>query len=140
VRFSAVRIPGCSPPLDPGARLPAAAPRREPDMLYARIDPDHDVLEFLAPHFSDRFKSDPFIIHDTKRNKALIALHRRWHIADFTEQDAQLFNNSASEKAYRDLWRSYFKTIAIKERKNSRCQRNLMPARYWQYLPEMQLK
>jgi probable DNA metabolism protein len=124
-----------------GPRLPAARSGAEPapEVLYARVSPDHEVLEFLAPHFTDRFKNDPFIIHDTKRNKALIALHKRWHIADFTERDAQLFNSSASEKAYRDLWRGYFQTIAIKERKNSRCQRNLMPARYWQYLPEMQL-
>ncbi|MDR3224726.1 MAG: TIGR03915 family putative DNA repair protein [Clostridiales Family XIII bacterium] len=111
-----------------------------PEILYARISPDHEVLEFLAPHFTDRFKSDPFIIHDTKRGRALIAWHRRWHIEDFTEQDAALFANTANEEAYRGMWRKYFDTIAIKERTNPRCQRNFMPARYWQNLPEMQIR
>jgi probable DNA metabolism protein len=107
------------------------------EILYARITPDHDVLEFLAPHFSDRLKSEPFLIHDTKRERALFALHRRWHIADFTERDALLLDRTAREEAVQDLWRRYFDTIAIRERTNPRCQRNLMPARYWQHLPEM---
>src|SRR5665648_1086236 len=28
-------------------------------ILYARIEPEHDVLEFIASHFSDRLKNDP---------------------------------------------------------------------------------
>jgi probable DNA metabolism protein len=110
------------------------------ESLYARVSPDHDALEFLAPHFADRFKNEAFIIHDTKRGRAVFAWHRRWHIADFTERDAALFGNTAREDAYRGLWREYFDTMAIKERTNPRCQRNLMPARYWRHMPEMQLR
>ncbi|MDR1496051.1 MAG: TIGR03915 family putative DNA repair protein [Clostridiales Family XIII bacterium] len=110
------------------------------EILYAQVSPDHEVLEFIAPHFADRFKNDPFIIHDTKRGKAVIAWQKRWHIADFTERDAALLTNTASEEAYRNMWRGYFDTLAIRERTNPRCQRNLMPARYWRYLPEMQLR
>jgi hypothetical protein len=124
------------------AATPAKAGRERraaPEILYARISPDHDVLEFIAPHFADRLKNEPFIIHDAKRGRAVIAWRRRWHITDFTDQDASMFASTASEEAYRALWREYFDAMAIKERKNTRCQRGLMPARYWQHMPEMQL-
>jgi probable DNA metabolism protein len=110
------------------------------EILYARVSPDHDVLEFIAPHFVDRFKNEPFIIHDTMRGRAVFAWRRRWHIADFTEEDAALLSRTTGEEAYRTLWRGYFEAMAIKERTNPRCQRNLMPARYWRDLPEMQVR
>ena len=106
-------------------------------ILYSKIDPDNDVLEFLAPHFTARFHSDPFIIHDERRHKALFAYNRRWHIADFTEADAAGIRLSESEEEYRALWRRYFETISIKERTNPRCQRTLMPGRYWKNLTEV---
>ncbi|MDR2163721.1 MAG: TIGR03915 family putative DNA repair protein [Clostridiales Family XIII bacterium] len=118
----------------------AIARRSAPEILYARISPDHDVLEFIAPHFADRFKSEPFIIHDTERGKAAIAWRRRWRIEDFTDKDATLLTGTLGEQAYRDLWCEYFNTMAIKERTNSRCQRGLMPARYWKNLPEMNIR
>jgi probable DNA metabolism protein len=51
-----------------------------------------------------------------------------------------MLGTTAGEEAYRNLWRNYFDSMAIKERTNPRCQRNLMPARYWKNLPEMQLR
>jgi probable DNA metabolism protein len=122
----------------PSSGLPAEnrADNAPADILYSRIDPDNDVLEFLAPHFSDRFKSNPFIIHDEKRNKALVSYGRKWHITDFTDTDKALFDRSAAEDVYRELWRQYFDTIAIKERTNPKCQRAFMPVRYWKNLPE----
>ena len=50
-------------------------------LLYAKIEPDNDVLEFFADHFADRFKSEPIIIHDLRRGKALFAFGRKWEIA-----------------------------------------------------------
>ena len=40
------------------------------------------------------------------------------------------------EKLYQALWKTYFKAIAIKERRNPRKQRQDMPVRYWKYLTE----
>lgn len=105
------------------------------DVLYARIEPDHDVIELTAHHFCDRYKNDPFIIHDVKRNKALIGYQRDWYITPFEESDVPEL--SADEKEYRRLWKNYFDNIAIKERLNPRCQRNFMPTRYWKNLTEM---
>lgn len=105
-------------------------------MMYSSIEPDHDVVEFLAEHFTDRFKGEPFIIHDIKRNKALVAYQREWYISDFTKEN--LPQISEGEAAYQKLWKHYFENIAIKERINPKCQKNMMPVRYWKHLPEMQ--
>lgn len=107
----------------------------EGEVLYAVLEPDHDVLEFLADHFTDRYKNEPFIIHDKKRSKALVAQGGEWFITDFTE--ANLPHFSKKENEYRALWKKYFHTIAIKERTNPRCQKNFMPVRYWKHLTEI---
>jgi probable DNA metabolism protein len=107
-------------------------------ILYAEIQPDHDVLEFIAGHFSDRLKNEPFILHDSGRNKAVIAQGGNWFISRFTEQDFQdMPMLNATETEFRMLWKKYFETIAIKERTNPRCQKNMMPVRYWKNLTEM---
>jgi len=107
----------------------------EDHVLYAPIEPDHDVLEFLAGHFADRLKNDPFIIHDTRREKAVIASGGRWYIAQFSRD--LLPDLSADEEGWRNLWKKYFESIAIKERTNPRCQKTFMPVRYWKNLTEM---
>jgi probable DNA metabolism protein len=104
------------------------------EILYAAIDPDHDVLPFLAEHFRDRYKSSPFIIHDTKRKKALFAYDRQWYIADFEDED--LLVNTEKEENYQNLWKLYHNIMATKERLNPRCQKNFMPVRYWKNLIE----
>ena len=107
------------------------------EVLYAVFEPDHDIVEFLAKHFVDRYRNDPFIIHDKKRGKALIAAKGEWYISDFTEADIP--GISIEEKDYQRLWKKYFESIAIKERTNAKCQRNFMPVRYWDHLPEIGL-
>lgn len=105
------------------------------EILYAKIEPDNDVLEFLVYHFKDRYKNNPFIIHDEKRDKALVYGSGKWYITDFT--DSSLLEFTESETEYQRLWKMYFETIAIRERVNPRCQRNLMPVRYWKNLTEI---
>lgn len=107
----------------------------ENNILYSRIEPDNDILELIAEHFSDRFKNEPLIIHDTGRSKALVAYRGSWYLSRFDERDIPDF--SEEEKKYRSLWRSYFDSIAIRERTNPRCQRNFMPLRYWKHLTEI---
>jgi len=107
----------------------------ENDILYAEIEPEHDVLELIHTHFCDRFRNDPFIIRDVGRDKAMIAYQKYWYISAF--DDAMVPALSGEETAYRDLWKTFFDNIAIKERKNARCQRQFMPQRYWKHLTEM---
>ena len=109
-------------------------------ILYARIEPDHDVLELVAHHFAERFSHDPLIIHDIGRGKAIVAFERDWYVTDFDGTrlpDGSELVMSREEESYQDLWRTYFDHIAIKERINPRCQRNHMPVRYWKHLTEV---
>lgn len=141
-------------------------------LLYAGIEPDNDVLEFFADHFSDRFKSEPIVIHDLRRGKALFAFGREWEIAALPPDvlgdggcppggagsgslrsardggvrqgigsegaaQAPLLEYSGSEQCYGALWKQYFDVMATKERANPKCQRRLMPARYWKHLTEL---
>lgn len=105
------------------------------DVLYGRVEPDNDVLELLHTHFCDRFRNDPFIIHDVRRNKALVAYQKRWYISEFYDSDIP--EPSEEEQSYRKLWKNYFDNISIEERTNPRCQKNFMPVRYWKHLTEM---
>jgi probable DNA metabolism protein len=104
-------------------------------ILYAPMEPDHDIAEFLAPHFCDRFKSEAFIIHDKRRAKALVSAAGEWYITDFRDSDA--LADTVDEKRYRKLWREYFDAVSIRERSNPACQRRFMPARYWKNITEM---
>ncbi len=105
--------------------------------LYSLVEPKCDVIEFLAPHFCDRFKNEPFLIHDVKRGKALAAYRGEWYVRNFTERDRIPF--SEAEQDYRNMWKTYFEQMAIKERLNPRCQKTMMPMRYRKHLTEFQL-
>ena len=105
-------------------------------IMYGVIEPDTDVIEFIAVHFSDRFRNEPFILHDAVRNKAVIAHCGRWYISSFTEKDIPA--KGRDDKEFRQLWRTYFEHIAIKERLNPELQRNILPKKYWKHLTEMQ--
>jgi len=105
------------------------------EILYCCLEPDHDILELIAGHFADRLKNDPFIIHDKTRNKAVISQGGSWCIAGFTDQDLPILG--VGEREYRDLWKNYFETIAIRERINPKCQKRFMPVRYWKNLTEL---
>ncbi|MDO4517825.1 MAG: TIGR03915 family putative DNA repair protein [Bacillota bacterium] len=116
-------------------------------ILYAEVEPDNDVIELIGDHFADRFKHDPFIIRDIGRGKAIIASEGHWYITPFEGKaldrngvvmpNGEALHMTREEKLNQNLWRSYFEHIAIKERANSRCQRNHMPERYWKHLTEM---
>ncbi|MDR1572087.1 MAG: TIGR03915 family putative DNA repair protein [Clostridiales Family XIII bacterium] len=121
LRFSEVRPRG-------------AAPGHGGAILYAPMEPDHDITEFLARHFCDRFREEAFIIHDRRRGKALVSAAGRWYMTDFGDEWA--LAETGAETRYRELWRGYFDAVAIKERANPACQRRFMPLRYWKHITE----
>lgn len=115
-------------------------------VLYAEIEPDNDVLELAAGHFAERFRHDPVVIRDARRNKAVVAYEGHWYVTPLGERlgsgavvapDGTVMELSQDEIDYQHLWQTYFDHIAIKERINPRCQKNFMPVRYWKHLTEM---
>lgn len=104
-------------------------------ILYSGIEPDHDILELMADHFSIRYRNELLLIHDKRRGKAVFSEGGNWYVAPF-DQD-QVRNLGQGDKLFEILWREYYHGIAIKERTNPRCQKRFMPVRYWKNLTEM---
>lgn len=101
---------------------------------YATMEPKNDILALIMPHFADRLKSIPFVIHDVKRNKAGVYAKGSWFITDADGLTPPEIDKD--EKMYRELWRSFYKAISIKERKNEKLQRQMMPKMYRKHMTE----
>ena len=136
-----IGLPACDAKAGPiglpaaAGEIPAGPASASDQILYARIQPDNDVIALAAHHFSDRFRNERLIIHDVGRNKAVIAYRGRWIVSAFSPEQIQ--KASAEEMEWRRLWKQYFDHIAIMERKNTRCQNNFIPDRYRKHLTEI---
>lgn len=106
------------------------------NLCYAKIHPDNNIIEPLGHHFINRLPSMNFIIHDKNREICFIYNCKEYRIID--SSNLKIPEISEQEKVYQELWKMFFKTIAIKERKNSRCQMQFMPKKYWKDLVELQ--
>jgi len=104
--------------------------------LYARIEPDHNILPLLTGHFRDRLGEFNWIIHDARRNKA--ALHSGGRLIYAPISQAKALEFDGREAAVQELWRHFFKTAAIKERTNPRLQRQNVPLKYRKDLTEFE--
>jgi len=105
--------------------------------LYADYRPDHNITLLLTGHFRERLSAERWVIHDRRRDLAVAWNEGRlWPVTQVPD-DVE-FVLAADERAWQGLWRCFTRTISIAERRNPRLQRQLMPARYWPYLTEMQ--
>jgi probable DNA metabolism protein len=106
----------------------------ENNIYYAKIHPDHNIITFISPHFKERFADQNWIIHDTKRNLASLYNTKRMIISymDLTS----IPELHSEEMRFQDLWKNYFKHIAIKSRYNPKLQKSFIPKRYWKNLTE----
>ena len=100
-------------------------------VMYAKYVPDNDITELIAPHFLKRLGRTPFIIHDGKRNKIAISNGQKLEIRH-TDLPAN-FVPSENEKEFNLLWKKYFQSVNIKERKNTDQQDRYFPRRYRKY-------
>ena len=107
------------------------------ETLWAPIRPEANVVAPLALHFKGRMPSETWLIHDVRRR---LAVHwDRNELAWVDAEDLPPENPELAEEeaAYQTLWQTYFRNIAVMERRNPRLQRQCMPARYWEYLVEV---
>lgn len=103
--------------------------------LYARIEPERDILSLIAPHFAERVGDRPWMIHDLQRQQAALYDMTSWRLV----RDVELLAEpvlSAAEHDYTALWQRYFQHHAIPERHNPKLQQQHVPLRYRTYLPE----
>ena len=107
----------------------------------ARFSPDFLILPALGGYFTARFGETSWVIIDEKRGLILsrlsaeAGLPRKTEIQIMNAIPAENLASNADE--WEDLWRHYHKTINNESRNNPDLQRQLMPKRYWKYLPEV---
>lgn len=101
-------------------------------ILFAKFTPENDILSFLYYHFKSRLKNEKFIIADVKRNKAVIYNGVKGEFFEFEESKSLNLDDE-----YTDLWREFYDSIGIKERKNEKLRISNMPKKYWKDLPEI---
>ena len=106
-------------------------------VYYASISPVNNALPILAEHFRERFMNQPWVIHDTGRGIAAV-YDCREYIIEEVPAGANV-NCSDSEAVFRDLWKAFFDTIAIKERTNKKLQRNLIPLHFRKHITEFRV-
>ena len=108
------------------------------DGLYvAPIRPVYNALPLAVPHFTDRFADQPWVIYDLCRRYGYhYDLHTTREVTLRFRLDPDLL--AADEQRFQDLWRTYFRSLTIRERLNPRKQRQDMPVRFWPHLTEMQ--
>ncbi|OHD17984.1 MAG: hypothetical protein A2086_05380 [Spirochaetes bacterium GWD1_27_9] len=106
------------------------------DLYYAQIEPDNNIVFLLTNHCKKRFSSQEWLIHDVKRNVGAFYDTKTVKIISVESYDDIKKNYHEDEELYQNLWKTYFKNIAIEERKNLKLQRQFIPVRYWKYLVE----
>jgi len=105
---------------------------------YAEINPTNDVIGIVADHFKKRLKEDCWVVKDVNRGK--YAIYDLKDVMYIGEEDIKSINLNLAEKEeeFEKLWKTFFQTIAIKERKNLKVQMSFMPKKYWNYILEME--
>lgn len=116
------------------------------NIYFSSIEPDFNVLPLIAKHFKSRYADQKWIIYDIKRKYGLhydlktldfINLDFPTNF-DFTKTNSDFFADK--EFDFQKLWKDYFESTNIKERKNMRLHTQHVPKRYWKYLSEKQPK
>jgi probable DNA metabolism protein len=111
-------------------------------LYFAPIEPDFDVLPLAHQHFVKRYAAMRWCIYDIKRNYGLLydggPVQTVVLDMDFIGNTMQLPAEvlSANELTYQQLWKDYFKSTNITERKNLKLHLRHVPSRYWKYLTE----
>lgn len=108
------------------------------NFYYATMEPTHNIIWIITRHFKERLKDECWIIKDSKRG--IYAIYDTKKVTYLKENDVIKLNlNLSNEEAlFEDLWKTFFKTVAIKERTNLKCQMNHAPKKYWKNMLEME--
>ncbi len=110
----------------------------ENDVLFARIRPKADVLTLVTPHFADRLPGENFLILDVGRGTAAVhPQNETWFLSSLAPENVNdLLSGHFDE--YRDLWKTFYQSTAIQERRNYELQRSNMPLHYREFAPEFE--
>jgi len=107
-----------------------------PEGVYcATINPKHSVLPLIMDHFAGRFNVQPFIIFDEVHNLAGISEKGEWYLS--TAEGLTLPQTDSDDLIYQQLWKTFYNSIAIPERRNEKLRQQFIPKRLWKNIPEL---
>lgn len=106
------------------------------NVLVSHIEPKSDVITLVAPHFADRLPSENWIIIDDTRLTAVVhPMDQEYYLTSLSKKEMGQLSKTTDDP-FVELWKGFFENIGIKERKNPRCQRNMLPLWYRKHMPE----
>lgn len=102
------------------------------DAFIAWFEPDHHIVDRVAPFFERRF---------TGMRWAILTPYRsvRWDGQALAFGPGGKQADAPVEDAREELWRTYYANIFNPARLNTRMMQQEMPAKYWKHLPEASL-
>jgi len=112
--------------------------KKSPPVLMAKMEPKNRVLSLVTAHFEDRFNAEYFIIYDKSYKEA--AFHSTGSsslIRILTQEEEDKLDAFLDiDEKYADLWKVFFDSIAVEERKNYKLQRGNLALHYRKYMTE----
>lgn len=103
---------------------------------YAPLSPDHRVLPLIAAHFAARFSDQQWVLHDLRHGEGIVhdSTRQQWLLLPMeTSDDPEL---TPAEEQFQSLWRGYFTTLAIDDRRNLTLQQGKVPLKVRPWLVE----
>ena len=116
------------------------------NIYYAVISPDFNVIPLIGDHFQRRYADQRWVIFDTRRHYGLY--YDLTHTS-FIDVESDILSGATDafvnasldglEDQYQQLWKQYFQSVTIQERRNIKLHLRHVPKRYWKYLVEKQV-
>ncbi len=110
------------------------------DSVYvAHFEPRSRVIMPVATHFADRMPSENWMIIDDVHKEAIVhPKDEECYMRILAEDELQALLSTEQEDFYTRLWRNYFHTMGIQQRKNRACQNNHFPLWMRKHVTEFQ--
>ena len=99
------------------------------DRFVAWFEPEHQILDLVAPFFVRRFAGMHWAILTPYRSAA-------WNGEALVMGEGALPSDAPAEDANELMWQTYYNSIFNPARLNPRMMRQEMPQKYWKNLPE----
>ena len=101
--------------------------------MFSTIEPKNNVLPILISHFKKRMKREKIAIFDKGRKMIVYYDGKKAEIFFVESLEIEW---SDEEIEYSKLWKTFHKSISIKERENKKLQQSNIPKYYWKHLIE----
>lgn len=98
-------------------------------VYIAHIEPKDNVVEIVGRHFAERMPSEYFMIVDDTRGLSIVhPKDSECYLRYLTAEELNVIIRTDNVRdEYSSMWKTFFDTIAIRERANKKCQQTLLP-------------